>query len=272
VYASAKGNLTICPCETVFLIIDSLSMFVLFNNLNTMTEDYKIFLPGSGKQMGHLNSKVSFKGKDILVIGSNCEQIAQMFINAGANYITIILDEYDSLLNARYLLRNREEISVRLMDFSSTDFKNAVFDIVYAQASISSKMRNKIIKEIKRILKPGGILNAGEIISLKSSSPKFVKDIWESGDILPLYSDDVKKYYEERKFEVVDILDLSTHLKDFYLESKKLLSDNIDTLSENEKAYYKKMLKRMSHESNAYLKLGGKDYMGFTSIIARKAN
>jgi SAM-dependent methyltransferase len=156
------------------------------------------------------------------------------------------------------------------MEFSSTDFSDDVFDIIYAQASMSSKMRNKIIKEIKRILKPDGILNAGEIVSLKSSPPKFVNDIWESGNILPLNSDDIKKYYEERNFEVVETLDLSAHLKDFYLESKNLLSNNSDSLSENEKAYYKKMLKRMSHESNAYLKLGGKDFIGFTSIIARK--
>jgi len=237
-----------------------------------MAEDHTIFLPGSGNQFNHLNAKTSIKDKDILIIGSNSEKIAQMFLNAEANIVTIILDEYDSLLNARYLLKDNEKISVRLMDFSSTDFNADVFDIVYAQASISSKMRNKIIKETIRILKPEGILNAGEIISLKPSPPKFVNDIWESGNILPLNSDDIKKYYKERKFEVVDTLDLSTHLKDFYLESKKLLSNNIDSLSENEKAYYKKLLKRMSHESNAYLKLGGKDYMGFTSIISRKVS
>jgi len=235
-----------------------------------MAEDHTIFLPGSGKQFNHLKAKIILKDKDILIIGSNSEKIAQMFLDAETNIVTIILDEYDSLMNARYLLKNIEKISLRLMDSNSTDFNDAVFDIVYAQASISGKMRNKIIKEIKRILKPEGILNVGEITSLKSSPPIFVNDIWESGNILPLNSDDIKKYYEERKFEVVDTLDLSAHLKDFYLESKKLLFNNIDSLSENEKAYYKKLLKRMSHESNAYLKLGGKDYMGFTSIIARK--
>ena len=237
-----------------------------------MAEEHTIFLPGSGKQFNHLKTKVILKDKDVLIIGSNSEKIAQMFLNAEANVVTIILDEYDSLLKARYLLKNNENISVRLMDSNSTDFNDAKFDIVYAQASISNKMRSKIIKEIKRILKTEGILNVGEITSLKSSPPIFVNDIWESGNILPLNSDDIKKYYEERKFEVVDTLDLSAHLKDFYLESKKLLFNNIDSLSENEKAYYKKLLKRMSHESNAYLKLGGKDYMGFTSIIARKVN
>ncbi len=177
-----------------------------------MAEDHTIFLPGSGKQFNHIKSKVSLKGKDILIIGSNSEKIAQMLLNSEANVVTIILDEHDSLLNARYLLKDNEKISVRLMDFTSTDFKDDVFDIVYAQASISGKMRNKIIKEIKRILKPEGILNAGEIVSLKSSPPIFVKDIWESGNILPLNSDDIKKYYEERKFEVVDTLNLSAHL------------------------------------------------------------
>jgi SAM-dependent methyltransferase len=237
-----------------------------------MADNHTIFLPGSGNQFNHLKARASLNNKDILIIGSNSEKIAQMFLNAEANFVTLILDEYDSLLNARYLLKDNEKISVRLMDFSSTDFNNSKFDIVYAQASISSKMRNKIIKEIKRILKPEGILSAGEIVSFKSSPPKFVNDIWESGNILPLNSDDIKKYYEERKFEVVDTLDLSAHLKEFYLESKNLLYNNIDSLSENEKAYYKKMLKRMSHESNAYLKLGGKNYMGFTSIIVMKVS
>ena len=31
-----------------------------------------------------------------------------------------------------------------------------------------------------------------------------------------------------------------------------------------------KLLKRISHESNAYLNLGGSNYMGFSSIILRK--
>ncbi|MGB5849094.1 MAG: hypothetical protein WBH40_11440, partial [Ignavibacteriaceae bacterium] len=68
-----------------------------------MAEDHTIFLPGSEKQFNHLNAKVSLLGKDILIIGSNSEKIAQMFLNAEANFVTVILDEYDSLLNARYL-------------------------------------------------------------------------------------------------------------------------------------------------------------------------
>jgi ubiquinone/menaquinone biosynthesis C-methylase UbiE len=235
-----------------------------------MKTDNTIYLPGTEKQFNHLKNNAGLRGQEILIIGSNSVKIAEMFSDSGAKTITIIVEDYESLLNSRIMVDKGNGVNVRLMEFTNTDFINNSFDIIYTQASISSKMRNKIIKEIRRILKPEGILNVGEITSLKSSPPKFVNDIWESGNILPLNSDDIKKYYEERKFEVVDILDLSAHLKDFYLESKKLLFDNIDSLSENEKAYYKKLLKRMSHESNAYLKLGGEDYMGFTSIIVRR--
>ncbi|MCH7723612.1 MAG: methyltransferase domain-containing protein [Bacteroidetes bacterium] len=237
-----------------------------------MKTDNTIYLPGTEKQFNHLKNNVSLEGQEILIIGSNSVKIAEMFSNSGAKSITIIVEDYESLLNSRIMVDNGNGVNVRLMEFTNTDFINDSFDIVYTQASISTKMRNKIVKEIKRILKPEGILNVGEITSLKSSPPKFVNDIWESGNILPMNSDDIKKYYEERKFEVVDSLDLSAHLKDFYLKSKKLLFNNIDSLSENEKAYYKKLLKRMSHESNAYLKLGGEDYMGFTSIIVRRAS
>ncbi|MCZ6701686.1 MAG: class I SAM-dependent methyltransferase [Ignavibacteria bacterium] len=237
-----------------------------------MKTNNTIYLPGTEKQFNHLKNNVGIEGQEILILGSNSVKIAEMFSDSGAKTITIIVEDYESLLNSRIMVDKENGFNVKLMEFTNTDFINDSFDIVYTQASISSKIRNKIIKEIKRILKPEGILNVGEITSLKLSPPKFVNDIWESGNILPLNSDDIKKYYEERKFEVVDTLDLSVHLKDFYLESKKLLYNSIDSLSENEKAYYKKLLKRMSHESNAYLNLGGKEYMGFTSIISRKVN
>lgn len=237
-----------------------------------MKADNTIYLPGTEKQFYHLKNNVGLDGQEILIIGSNSVKIADMFSDSGAKTLTIIVEDYESLLNSRLMVDKGKDFNVRLMEFTNTDFINDSFDIVYAQASISNNMRSKIIKEIKRILKPEGILNVGEITSLKSSPPKFVNDIWKSGNVLPLISDDIKKYYEERKFEVVATLDLSAHLKDFYLESKKLLFNNIASLSENEKAYYKKLLKRMSHESNAYLKLGGKYYMGFTSIITKKVS
>jgi hypothetical protein len=77
-------------------------------------------------------------------------------------------------------------------------------------------------------------------------------------------------YYNAKHFNVVNVSDLSSKLKEFYATSKKLLNEKIDYLTEQEKIYYKKLLKRISHESNVYLNLGGNDYMGFSSIMLRK--
>jgi hypothetical protein len=117
---------------------------------------------------------------------------------------------------------------------------------------------------------PLGTVCIGEYISSQTNAPKYVKDVWESGNIAPLKSDELAGYYEARHFDVVEVSELSSKLEKFYLSSKKLLNDNIDHLTEGEKIYYKKLLKRINHESNVYLNLGGSDYMGFSSIILRK--
>ena len=144
-----------------------------------MKTDNTIYLPGTEKQFNHLKNNVGIEGQEILIIGSNSVKIAEMFSDSGAETITIIVEDYESLLNSRIMVDKGMGVKVRLMEFTNTDFINDSFDIVYTQASISSKMRNKIIKEIKRVLKPEGILNVGEITSLKSSPPKFVNDIWD---------------------------------------------------------------------------------------------
>jgi ubiquinone/menaquinone biosynthesis C-methylase UbiE len=235
-----------------------------------MKAEQKIYLPGGVSQFEHLLKHVSADRKDVLIIGSNAERIAQKFLEVNAGSVSIIIDEYDSLLKSRFILKDNEQITIRLMDFTSTDFKDNKFDIIYAQGSASTPARTKIIKEIKRIVKNDGIISIGELTSLKETAPRFVYDIWESGNILPIFVEKLISYYSAGDFEIISLLDLSKRLEEFYKESKKLLEENINSLSDNEKSYYKKILKRMSHESNAYLKLGASNYMGFTSIILKK--
>jgi len=235
-----------------------------------MKNNQQIYLPGGDKQFGHLAKQVALMQKDVLIIGSNSERIAQMFADSDVNSVSIIVDEYDSLLRSRFVLKDDKRITIRLMDYSSTDFDADKFDVVFSQGSVSTSSRNKIIKEIKRITKKDGIISIGELTCLKENPPAFITDIWESGNIIPLLTEEVDKYYQEKKLSVFCLLDLSITLKEFYLNSKSILDKGIDSLSENEKSYYKKILKRMSHESNAYLKLGASEYMGFTSIILKR--
>jgi len=156
------------------------------------------------------------------------------------------------------------------MDFEITDFEDSSFDLIYAQASISSLNRNKIIRELKRILRPGGYLCVGEIVSLKNDIPQFVKDIFDSSDLLPTFIGDFEKYYIDRNFEVIARYDLSKTLQDYYSKSASLLKNAKGNLDDKEKSYYKKLLNKISHESNAYLKLGGDKYIGFTAALLKK--
>ncbi len=230
----------------------------------------KIFLPGTDKQLKLLLNQITMTDFTILIIGSGSEEISKQFISSGAPKVIIIVQDEDSLLTTRLNLSGNQNISVRLMDFDNTEFKDSTFDLVYAQASISTFNRNKIIKEIKRILKPTGYFCVGEIISLTKSPPQFIKDIWNGSNISPLYIEDINKYYTGKNLEIMHEEDLSYTLQDFYRFSSNLLKEKSNELSEDEKRYYKKSLKQISHESNAYLKMGGNLHIGFKALLLKK--
>ena len=271
-HAALKGKVSKRIPLGEFNIMAGLVKFAFYFNSRDklVTLSGKIFLPGNEKQLEHLESKLEIPGKEVLIIGTGSEDIAVYLKKKGAPAVRIIVSDYESVMNSRMILPKETEVSVSMMDFENTDFESETFDLVYAQASVSSYSRNKIIKEVKRILNSGGILSAGEITCLKIPVPVFIQEIWDAGDILPLETNEVTAYYQERKFEIIDQINLSNTLTDYYQKNHKLLRDKMNTLTESEKSYYKIILNRLSHESNVYLKQGGKDYIGFTSIIARK--
>jgi SAM-dependent methyltransferase len=235
-----------------------------------MKEAQNIFLPGGFKQFRILKTKMVLNNKNVLVIGSGSEKIAEKMIESGASSAIVIVNDYDSLINARLNLIKDSNVLIKMMDFDNTDFDAEQFDLVYAQASISLLNRNKIVKEIKRILKPEAILCVGEITALAKDYPPFVKNIFDNSDILALENDQCGKYYTERNFSVLYEEDLSSSLNSFYEHTARTLDDKIYTLTDKEKSFYKKLLNKISHESNAYLKLGADRYIGFKMLILKK--
>jgi SAM-dependent methyltransferase len=229
-----------------------------------------IFLPGSGFQVKKFLEGSSVEEKEILVIGSNSEELAEIFIENRAGSVIIIVDDNDSLLRSRFLLSGNKKISVRMMEFTNTDFKDSTFDIIYAQASISTVDRKKKLKEIKRILKPDGIICTGEIVNLEKDVPLFIKNLRDNSGIQAQWIGELNDIYVNAGFEIISEEDLSHRLQNFYRENSALLKDNRDDLTDQEKSYYKIVLKKMSHESNAYLDLGGFKYMGFKMITGKK--
>ncbi len=236
---------------------------------NTDNTESFIFLPAGLRQFRSLKNKYQLECKKTLVVGSGCEKIGEKILTAGAARVNIIVNDHESLLVSRLRAAKDTRITIKLMEYDNTDFEPGTFDLVYAQASISLTNRNKIVKELKRILKQDGVLCVGEITALKKDYPVFVKDIFQSSGILPLQHESAKEYYAERNFSLLYEEDLSSSLKSFYENASLSLKNNIQSLSDQEKSYFKKVLNKITHESNAYLKLGADKYIGYKMLILK---
>lgn len=235
-----------------------------------MENKINIFLPGLDNQIRFVRRKLDLDGKTTLTLGSTSEEIVKIFAKETNQKAELIVEDYNSLLNSRLLLGNDKRFNVRLMDYEFTDFKDNSFDLVYTQGGISNPRRAKIVKELKRILKPEGILCVGEVVSLREDIPPFVQDIYDSSELEPLQATQIEKYYTERNFEVIDQKDLSFTLEEYYTKNLFELKKTVKELAENEKSYYKKLINMISHEAKAFLKEGASDYMGFYSLILKK--
>jgi len=235
-----------------------------------MENKTNIFLPGLDNQIRFVRRKVDLVGKFTLTMGSSSEEIVKLFAEESNQKAELIVEDYNSLLNSRLLLGSDKRFNVRLMDYEFTDFEDSTFDVVYTQGGISNPRRSKILKEIKRILKPEGILCVGEVVNLREDIPPFVQDIYDSSEQEPLLSSQIENYYKERNFEVIEIKDLSFTLDEYYTKNLFELKKSVRDLAENEKSYYKKLINMISHEAKAYLKEGAKDFIGFYSLILKK--
>lgn len=235
-----------------------------------MKNTANIMLPGTDKQLKFLLANTGVLNKKILIVGTGTDGVArELSVNTDCP-IELIVEDYDSLLQTNLNVKEDKNINVSLMSFESTDFEEDSFDLVYAQASISNFNKKLIVKEIRRILKDNGILCVGEIYKTQHSVPPVIENLFESSELAPLFINDLQKYYAERNFNLLAEKDLSETLEEYYSLSSHLLKKTKANLPENELSYYKKILNKISHESNLYLKHGGNKYWGFKAMLLQK--
>jgi len=234
-----------------------------------MKESKKIFLPGSFKPFRILKQKFDLNEKKVLIIGESSEKIAERFLDENVYSVDVIVRDYDALIQSRLNSNKTKNISIRINDFENTDFPDDNFDLVYAQVSLSNSNRKNVLKEIKRILKLNGILCVIEITKLQNEIPAFVKNVFEQSDIHPLLHSQSKDYFTSKGYELFFEQDLTSSLMHFYENVSNELSDYFRKADETEKKLYKKLLNKISHESNAYLKLGADKYIGLNLLILK---
>ncbi len=228
-----------------------------------------ILAPGLDYPANYLIHNCELKNKRVLVIGSGCELPALRLFEHSENMVDLIVEDYDSLINSQLNLEDHHGVRVRIMDFEITDFGKDEIDVVLAQNSLTDFRRSKILKEIKRILKPGGFISAGELVKMQEKVPVFVEDMFRSSLLDPLTPNEAEKFYTDRSLKIIEKYDLSFTLRKYYTVVLNKLKETLGILSEREKKYYKKLIKKISHESNIYLKQGGDKYIGFRNYLMK---
>lgn len=230
-------------------------------------DNFEIFLPGLDSQYKFLISRAELKDKSVLVLGSESAAIAERIAENSGKTVSLIVEDYESLLNSKLKLNDNPYVHVALMDFDITDFDKNSFDVIYAQAAISNSRRNKIVKEMKRILKQKGLFCVGEIATNKAAVPRFIQNVFDNSDIVPLQFSRLNDYYSERNFKELDHLNLTFTLKDYYARVLSNLNLESKNMTDKEKSYYKKLLNKIGHEAKVYLNHGGDRFFGFIATI-----
>ncbi len=237
----------------------------------TTKQKSAILLPGGAKQLKQLKENAEYNFDKILVAGESSEQLAKMLAEDNDCVVDLIVEDYNALLEAKLTLDGFEKVIPKIMEFERTDFQGDTFDLIFAQASFSRENRKNIIKEMKRILKPGGVLSVGEIALKTKSPPQMINDLLMWAGIEPLAVNEIEKYYAERGFEILKSEVFENELKNYYEKIHKIFEQRKDDLSENEKSFYKKLINRIRHEANVFLKFGGEKFLTFYSFVAKKS-
>jgi len=228
-------------------------------------------LPGLNEQYDLLKQTVNSFSGNVLFLGAGTESLVKNISEyEEVESVFQIVENEELMLQIRMKLGNNEKIKVRNMSFDNIDFKDESFSLIYSQGSVSLKNRRAIIKEVKRVVKNNGFFCVGEIVSLTKTIPRFVKDIWDASNLNPMFIEEMEEYYKSFGFIPEIGKDLSYTLKDYYEYYDDTLRKTKTEINEDELRFNKKLINKIKHEINAYLKLGGHRNIGFKTLLLKK--
>lgn len=153
---------------------------------------------------------IEFEGKETLLdLGAGAGHQAKIIADRGMDVCCIDISTENVKSCSEKGLKALE------MNFLELDFEDEAFDSAWAMNSllhVPKKELPKVLKEIKRVLKKGGLFYMG-VYGGKNSEGIYEKDFYEPKRFFALYEDEDIKKILEQYFEIINFENkkLETH-------------------------------------------------------------
>lgn len=164
------------------------------------------------------NEESTKKALEKVQLKSGEPQILDIGCGPGAQTITIAkhfkeakvtaVDTHVPFLDQLVLKADRESILDRIqplaMSMTDLKFKDATFDLIWAEGSIYIMGFERALREWNRYLKTEGCLAVTELVWLTRNPPEKVRDFWENANPGMKYWEDLKPVIEDAGYTLVD--------------------------------------------------------------------
>jgi SAM-dependent methyltransferase len=235
-----------------------------------LPENKSPFLPGGASPIKFFLKETLCSQKSLLLLGNGFAQIVPFVEDKGFSSISAASDDNTEIFEYKANTPKERQIHSLFVDYESLDYKKANFDFVFCQATLSKAGRAKMLKEIKRVLKPEGVLITSEIVCIKKPAPIFMNDIWIKSGQDPLFLDEFESFYTSRGFNLLGSADFSDDLDDFYIKYYKLLESNLKAMSAEKRIQFRKDFVQEKHEITTFVKGGALKLINFKTLILQK--
>jgi SAM-dependent methyltransferase len=235
-----------------------------------LPENKSPFLPGGASPITFFLKKIPHEGKSILLLGNGFSQLIPFVMHEGFSSIQSASDDNTEVFEYKANTSKNQQFPALVVDYESLDHNTGEFDFVFCQTTLTKPIKTKLIKEIKRILKPDGILITSEIICVKKPAPIFLNDIWIKSGQDPHYGEEFEAFYTTRGFNLIESAEFPNDLDEFYIKSYKILETNLKSMSAEKRVQFRKDFVQEKHEITSMVKGGALKFLNFKTLILQK--
>lgn len=235
-----------------------------------MNQVKPVKLPGAEKQLQLLFNTYPVEGKSVLIPGVGSPDLLQVFVDMSPSKLEVLLFDDEQIMVARMHAPKSPSLRIKFMDYTVTDYADNTFDCIYAPGTLSILHHSRMLAEMRRILKPGGVFCLGELAYTKDDIPISVNTMWQDAGLYLQPAEKLLPAYTAGGFELISQADFTDTLKGVY-QDFKVQEDKMHKLAELQlPSTQKKQLTRYKHEANMYLKMGAAKYTGYFVYLLRK--